>query len=209
MPARYRSAPTARAALRRQRIADDGGLAAAQDAGLLAADGLAVVSEELGVVDVDAGQHRAVGIEDVDRVEAAAEADLEDAEVERRGREQPGNHQERELEIGECDVAAGRLDRFEVRQQRLGRHALAGDPAALLEMHQVRLGEEPDPIAGSERDRLEHGAGRALAVGAADDHDRRRRIEVQAEPGLDRRDAVERQLDRLRMQALAVGEPIG
>ena len=32
--------------------------------------------------------HGAVGVEDVDRVEAAAEADLEDDQVERRRREQ-------------------------------------------------------------------------------------------------------------------------
>jgi hypothetical protein len=108
-------------ALRRHRIADDRRPAAAQDARLGEADRLAVAAEVLGVVEVDARQHRAVGVEDVDRVEAAAEADLEDDEVERRRREQPGDRQEGELEVGERDVAAGRLDRFEVRQQRLGR----------------------------------------------------------------------------------------
>ena len=37
--------------------------------------------------------HGAVGVEDVDRVEAPAEADLEDHQVERRGGEQPRDRQ--------------------------------------------------------------------------------------------------------------------
>ena len=45
---------------------------------------LAVGAEELGVVDVDAGDDGAVGVEGVDRVEPAAEAHLEDHQVERR-----------------------------------------------------------------------------------------------------------------------------
>ena len=42
--------------------------------------------------------------------------------------------------IGQRDVAARRLDRLEVRQQRLGATRCAVDAAALLEVHQVRLG---------------------------------------------------------------------
>jgi hypothetical protein len=102
---------------------------------------------------------------------------------------------------------ARRLDASKCGQRLTG--ALRRRPAAFLEVHQVRLGEQAHPVAGGERDRLEHGAGRALAVGAADDDDRRRRIEGQAEARLDRSDPIERQLDRLRMQPLAVGEPVG
>ena len=54
---------------------------------------LAVGAEVLDVVDVDAGDDGAVGVEDVDRVEAAAEADLEDHQVERRRREQARDRQ--------------------------------------------------------------------------------------------------------------------
>jgi hypothetical protein len=68
-------------ALRRHRVAHDGGLAGAQDAGLLEADALAVGAEVFHVVEVDAGDDRAVGVDDVDRVEPAAQADLEDRHV--------------------------------------------------------------------------------------------------------------------------------
>ena len=56
-------------------------------------------------------------------------------QVERRRREQRRDRQHRELEVGQADVAARLLDRFEVRQQRRGVDALAADPAALLEVH--------------------------------------------------------------------------
>src|SRR5687767_5885528 len=45
---------------------------------LLASDGFAVGSEVVDVVDIDARQQRAVGIEHVHRVESSAEADFED-----------------------------------------------------------------------------------------------------------------------------------
>ena len=56
---------------------DDGRPAAPEQARLLAADRLAVVAEDLGMVDVDAGEDDAVGVEDVDRVAAAAQTHLE------------------------------------------------------------------------------------------------------------------------------------
>ena len=135
-------------ALRRHRVAHDRRPAAPEDARLLAADRLAVVAEDLGVVDVDAGEDRAVGIEDVDRVEAAAQADLEDDQIERRAGEQPHDGEQRELEVGQRDVAARRLDRLEVRQQGGAVDAAAVDAAALLEADEMRLREQPDAIAG-------------------------------------------------------------
>ena len=82
-------------------IADDRGLAGAKDPCLLAPDRLAVAAEVFDVVDVDARDDRAVAVERVDRVEASAEADLEDDQVERRRREERRDRQQRELEIGE------------------------------------------------------------------------------------------------------------
>jgi hypothetical protein len=60
-------------ALRRHRVAHDGRPAGAQDAGLLAADTLAVRAEEVHVIEVDAGDHRAIGVDDVDRIEPPAQ----------------------------------------------------------------------------------------------------------------------------------------
>ena len=49
---------------------------------------------------------------------------------------------------------------------------LAVEAATLLEVHEVRLDVRAHLVAGGQRDRLEHRAGRALAVGAGDAHDR-------------------------------------
>ena len=88
--------------------------------GLLAADRFAVGAEVLHVVEVDAGDDGAVGIDDVDRVEPPAQADFEDRHVERRRGQQAHDRQRRELEIGERHVLARRFDALEVRHQRVG-----------------------------------------------------------------------------------------
>ena len=97
-------------------------------------------------------------------------------------REQARDREKRELEVGQPDVAARRLDRVEMRQQGRRVDAVAVDPAALLEVHEVRLRVQPDAIAGRQRDRFEHRAGRALAVRAGDDDHRRRERECRAGP---------------------------
>ena len=84
-----------------------------EDAGLLAADGLARRPEVVDVVDADAGDDRDVGVDDVDRVEPPAEADLEDRQVGLRAREEPERRQRAELEIRERDAVAHVLDRVE------------------------------------------------------------------------------------------------
>ena len=62
--------------------ADDAGRAALQDAGLLRRDAGEVGAEELGVVVADRGDHRGERpVDDVGGVEAAAEPDLEQAEI--------------------------------------------------------------------------------------------------------------------------------
>src|SRR6185369_14848612 len=65
-------------ALRRHGVAYDRGLAGAQDAGLFAADALAVVAQIVHVIQRDAGDHRAVGIDDIDRIEPPAKTYFED-----------------------------------------------------------------------------------------------------------------------------------
>ena len=57
-----------------------------------------VVAEIVGVVDVDAGDDGAVGIDDVDRIEAPAEADFEHSASSGRLRQQPHDRQRGEFE---------------------------------------------------------------------------------------------------------------
>ena len=79
------------------------------------------------MVDLDRRDDRDVGVDDVDRVEPPAEADLEDQRVELRAREQPQRGERAELEIGERHVAARGLDRVE-RGDR-ARHRCASSPS--------------------------------------------------------------------------------
>src|SRR3546814_7301717 len=48
-----------------------------EDAGLLAADRLTAVTEPVLMIEADVGQHRDVGIDEIDRIEPPTEADLD------------------------------------------------------------------------------------------------------------------------------------
>ena len=111
-----------------------------------------------------------------------------------------------ELEVGQRDVLPRGLDPLEMRHQRLRRDDLAVDAAALLEMHEVRRGVDAGAIARLQRDRLQHGAGRALAVGAG--HGDHRAVEAQAHPRGHGLHALQAQLYRLGVQAFAVRQPV-
>jgi hypothetical protein len=174
--------------------------------GLLATDRFAVRAQVLGVIEIDAGDHRAIGVNAVDGIEPPAEAHFQDNQIQRLGRQAQHDGQRGELEIRQLHITARRFDGLEMRQQRFGLHRLAVDPAALLEMHQVRLDVEPDLVAGLQGDSLQHRAGRTLAIGAGNHHDRHI-AEFQAQLVAQADHAGERHVDRLRMQALAVGEP--
>ena len=64
-------------------VAHHGGAAGSHDVGFLPADGLAVGAQQFHVVQVDAGDDAAVGVDEVDRVQPASEADLQDDHVQR------------------------------------------------------------------------------------------------------------------------------
>ena len=80
----------------------------------------------------------------------------------------------------EFEIGQGRTSRppRPPRPARTPRHSAAsstgaaGDAHALVVAQQVRRGVEADAIAGAQQDALEHGAGRTLAIGAADGDDR-------------------------------------
>jgi len=58
-----------------------------------------VFAEVIGMIEIDGGQHRAVGIEGVDRVQAPPQADLQYHGVERLCRKNLPRSQGAELEI--------------------------------------------------------------------------------------------------------------
>ncbi len=196
-------------ALRRHGVAHHHRAARAHDAGLLAADGLAVGAEELDVVDVHAGDDGAVGVDDVGRVQAAAQAYLQDRHVQPRLAHQPQDGQRGEFEIAQRDFVAilgpGAFHRCEVRYQVRSGDGLAVDAAALLEMHQVRRGVDTRAVARLQRHGLQHGAGGTLAVGAR--HGDHGAAEGQAHAARDLAHAGQAHVDVLGVQPLAVGEP--
>ena len=209
-------------ALRRGRIAHDHRLAGAHDAGLLPADGLTVGPEELHVVQIDAGDDGAVGVDEIDRIEPATEPNLQNHHVQLGMGHDGEKNQRRELEIGQRNLAThvlrppGQvaqvtpqprpLHQRKMRKQRIGTHRLAAQAAALLKMHQMRRGVKPDPVTRLQQNRLKHRAGRALAVGAG--HRDHRTRKPQSHAVCDGAHPLQAHFDAQRMQALAVGQPL-
>src|SRR6185503_1605757 len=91
--------------------------------------------------------------------------------------------------------------------QSLVRSLDAGDANALVVAQQVRRGIEAGAVTRGAQDGLEHRAGRALAVGAADCDDGA--IDSDSHPGANLGNPIQAERDRLRVLALDVAEPFG
>ena len=192
--------------LRRYRVAHHHRPAGPHHTRLLPADRLAVRAQVVLVVEVDAGDDGAVGVDQVHRVQPATQTDLQNGQLQATGSHQAKDGQGGELKIGQGHPLAGLLHPLEMRQQRRLGGNLAAQAAALLEVHQVGRGVHPAAPARLEGDGLEHGAGRALAVGTG--HGNHRAVKAQAHAVSHRAHAVQPQLHRFGMQALAVRQPV-
>jgi hypothetical protein len=155
-------------ALRWVVVAENRGPPGAEDAGLLEADGLAVVAEEGLVVEIDTRDDGDIRIDHVHGVEAAAEADLEDRDIELRFGEEGECRERAEFEIRERDIATRALHLLERCGERFVARLGTTNTNALVIAEQVRRGVEADLVAGFEEDLLGERAGGTLAVGAAD-----------------------------------------
>lgn len=183
-------------------------LPGAHDAGLLGADGLAVFAQPIGMVDVDGGDHRHIRIDDVDRIQAPAQADFQHCQIQRGALEQPQGRQRAEFEIGQRGVAARCLYRSKRIDQLRVAGLLAIDTHALVVAQQMRRGVGTDLPAGSTPDRLDKGHGRALAIGPAhDDGMLGWRCDLQARSHLAH--ALQSHRDTAGVLLLDVGEPLG
>ena len=195
-------------ALRRHGIADHHRPAGAHDAGLLAADALAVRPQEFHMVDVDAGDDGAIGVDHIGGIQPPAQAHLENRHIQPGLAHQPQDGQRGELEIGERHfraLHARLLHGLELRQQLDGLHDLAAHAAAFLEMHQMRRCVDAGAKARLQRHGLQHGAGRAFAVGAR--HRDHGAVETQVQALGNFAHAIQAQRNILGVQALAIGEP--
>ena len=192
----------------RYRVAADGRLAGAENAGFFEADRFARGAEEIGMVDVDAGDDGNIGVDHVDRVEAPAESYFEDRDVGLGAGQQVHDGQRGEFEIRQVDVGAACLDRVEGVNQRRVRRQFAIDPCAFIKVEEMRLDVEADLVARAQQDRLEHGAGRAFAVGTGHHDDRA--SEPQAHCLFDGTDTIEAHVDvDFGMARLEQGQPVG
>ena len=187
--------------LRRHRITDDHREPGAHDPGFLETDRFTGGPEVFGVVDVDAGDDRAVTVESVYGVEPTPQANLQNHQIEGCMRQQPGNDQRREFEVRQPDVTTRLLHGLEVGQQLACRDHLPVDAAAFFKMHEVRLGVQADTITSRQRNGFEHRASGAFAVGTG--HRNHRNVERQAQALLDAQRPIQRHVDVLRVQALA------
>ena len=125
--------------------------------------------EELLVIDAEGGDAGCDGLlDDIGRVEASAEADLDYRRVggcPRKGEEGDGG---RDLEEAGLDIVA-RVENLGEQSRKLRiLDQFAGDADALVEADEVRAGEGVDRAAARLQCGAQESAGRAFAVGACD-----------------------------------------
>ena len=195
---------------RRHRVADDDRTAGAHDAGFLEAYALAVRAKEVHVVQVDVGDDGAIGIDDVDRIQAPAQPHLQNRHVQPGLAHQAQDGQRAELEIGQADfftvLGSSPLHSFKLCCQIRSGSGFAQQTATFLEMHQMRRGVDAGAVARMRQDRLQHRTGRALAIGAGHGDDRA--VKAQFQAFSDPAHAVQAHVNRVRMQALAMRQPV-
>ncbi len=179
-----------------------------RDAGLFRTDRFAVGAEPVGVVDVHGGDDRHIGIDQVHRIQPAAEADFQHGQVQLGLLEQPQRRQRAVLEVGQRGVAARGLHCREGTHQVGIAGLFAVDAYAFVVAQQVRRGVAAHAPAGGTRDRLDEGDSRALAVGAADGDDVLGRL-GQAHARCHGAHPFQAHGDVLGVLALDIGEPFG
>ncbi|MNI42643.1 hypothetical protein D3C73_969430 [compost metagenome] len=175
--------------------------------GFFEADFLAGIAQPVGVIKVNAGDDGAIGVDDVDRVQAAAQAHFQHDRIQARLRKQAQDGERGEFEVRQRDFTARRLDSLELGDQVAVRGNLAVDAGALIEIDQVRRRIQPHLVAGRQQNGFQHGTGGALAVGAAHDELHARQFKPHARGHFAH--AVQAHVDRRGMDGFQVLQPIG
>ena len=192
---------------RRPGIGADGRPARPEDAGLLPPHRLSVRPQPVEVVEGDLPQQGAVGVHHVDGVQPAAQADLQQHQVQRLPGEAAEGGQGAEFEIGQRDIATGGLDLPEGLDQRLVGHGPAVDADALVVALDMGGGVGADPQARGPRHGLEQRHQGTLAIGAAHgDQDAGQRPRPQA--FMDRPRPPETEFDPGGIQPFQPGQPV-
>ena len=192
----------------RIQLAHDRWPVAPRDTGFLATDAVAIRPQPVHVVQVHGGDDRHVRIDDVHRVQAPAKTHLQHCHVDAGTGKQVQRGQRAEFEVGQRQLAAGRLDPFERRDQGRVLRQGAVDADALVVDKQMRRSEGAHAATRSRKHGLQQGDGGALAIGASHgDHARRRTGRAHPLPHLAH--PIEPQLDAVHVDAFLVAQPLG
>ena len=149
-----------------------GGDAGFEDAGLFSGNRGDGIPEHSHVIPTDLGDHGSERGDDVGGIESTPEAGLPDNDIDLVFQEPEQGDDGGELEEGRFDGWLGGLGKVPDPFNQTGEgdigngHAI--DPDAFTEPDQVGRGIEPGTPTGGPVDGIEHGADRALAVGAGD-----------------------------------------
>ena len=125
----------------------DGGFACAENACFFKGNGFHRVAQIMLVVQIHAGDHGAVGIENIHCIQAAAQTDFQNHHVHLFAQENVHRGQCVEFKIGERRAAARGFDAFEGGHDGFVRHRLCIDGDAFVKAQQVRAGERADFVA--------------------------------------------------------------
>ena len=151
----------------------DGDALRFEDARLFRRDRLQRRTEVLGVVQRDVRDHADAEIEDVGRVETPAQANLADQQVDAGARKVVKGGTGQDLELGRRAELCRNFVNDGLKLGEKGREVILRDrPLVNLDplgvRNEVGLRHQADAIAGRLQDAGQHGADRALAVGAGD-----------------------------------------
>src|SRR5690606_3512464 len=191
--------------LRRLRIGTYCRPPGAEDAGLLVADGFARVTEVVLMVHRDRRDDGTIRVEHIDRIQTSAQPHLEHDHVEPIATEHMPCRERAVFEIGQRGVFTRGLDRIEGLHQGRVIDFPAIDAHALVVTQQMRGGVQTDTMAAGAQHRLEHRAGRALAVGATDGDDHR--VAGACHARTHRLDTLQPELDRVCVARLEQPQP--
>src|SRR5690606_14663633 len=156
-------------------IAAQRGLAAAKDSSFLGRHAVAAVPQPLAVIETNVGHHGNIRIDQIDRIQASAQPDLQHRGVQSGPLEEPESRKRPHFEIGQGYIATSRLDGSEGSTKRFIAGLLTVDLHALVVAQQMwrAVYTHLQPL------RVQQGSdestGRAFAIGTSDGNDAPRR----------------------------------
>src|SRR5690606_22992477 len=188
-------------------VAAQRGLAAAKDSSFLGRYAVAAVAQPLAVIEANVGYHGNIRIDQIDRIQAPAQPDLQHRGIQAGLLKEPESRKRPHFEIGQGYIATSRLDGSEGSTKRFIAGLLTIDLHALVVAQQMwrAVYTHLQPLPAQQGS--DESTGGALAVGTRDGNDAPRRTpETEPDGHLPR--TLQPHVDGSRMQLFEVGEPV-